>query len=96
MPYNTYKYLNSTTLSAAKGKNTPTHLVNSDTFTLLLKDVLAAQGQKTRYRMGVTVDDGKGNRILDTTILFDAQVWQFPYAGTPYKDGVLIVGLACK
>lgn len=93
--YNSFDLEGDQTVTAPQNKVTPAHLVNNETFTIVFKNKILAQGAKPRLRMGITVDDGTGNRIVDMTLTADEGSIQIPYAGAKHKTGVLIVALTC-
>lgn len=69
--WNTFKRLGAHTVNLELMKSSTLTLVNGKAG-LLLREVTARGGKKTRVSLGITLDDGDGKRVIDSKVAVDA------------------------
>lgn len=91
--WNTFKQLGSQGVSLETMKPASAGLVLGKA-TLLLREVTAAGGKKTRLALGVALDDDGGTRRLDTKVSVDAGDYLLVGRSLPANKGH-VVALTC-
>ena len=92
--YNSYKLLERTKLSLAKGKPTTLKLPNQSTLQVSLKDVLAAKkkDEPQRYVIGASIQQPGGDSFLPLLEVNAKAGENFFVAGQKHKGGILVIG----
>ncbi|HVV83174.1 MAG TPA: hypothetical protein VHE35_08840 [Kofleriaceae bacterium] len=91
--WNSFKQLGSQSLSLETLKPSEASLVHGKA-TLILREMTAGAGKKTRLSLGISLDDDGGKRVLDSKVNVDANDYFVVGRSLPANKGHL-VALTC-
>jgi hypothetical protein len=92
--FDSFRFVGEHGLSLERQKPGATPL-SYGSLTLIYKDRVAAQGGKSRLRVGVELDDKDGHRQVSTVVVFDSGD-EVIIGGQQFQTGTYILALGCQ